>query len=58
MRILTVMIHVWLVVDLERPEDDDIFKPKDDGKNKNKNVDEQPAEEVNSDLDEWVIRPW
>ncbi|KAH7848811.1 hypothetical protein Vadar_008331 [Vaccinium darrowii] len=41
----------WLDEDLEGPDDDDIFKPKD------KKVDEQPAEEVNINIDEWLSDP-
>lgn len=41
----------WLVEDLEGLNDDDIFKPKD------KKVDEQPANEVNLNIDEWLSDP-
>ncbi|KAH7844499.1 hypothetical protein Vadar_028643 [Vaccinium darrowii] len=41
----------WLDEDLEGPDDDDIFKRKD------KKVDEQPAEEVNINIDEWLSDP-
>ncbi|KAH7867298.1 hypothetical protein Vadar_031580 [Vaccinium darrowii] len=41
----------WLDEDLEGPDDDDIFKRKD------KKVDEQSAEELNINIDEWLSDP-